>query len=574
MRRFFFTFAMVLAVGMAGCPVVAPQADAGMPSDVGLDTAPPDAPCDCDDGVPCTIDSCDQAGRCISWSSCPGTDSCVVDEGGARCVPTIACATGSSCPSLPCNERPRCFGDICHYTWMPDQNADGVVDSTCGIGRCEPTVEVCNAIDDDCNGEVDDVPGLSSDPLHCGHCFHACSLYPRDICVDGECICTPDRLRCPSVERGLDTCIDPQTDALHCGRCGTACLEGARCIAGVCEYAEITLGTLNAPAWARLPPLVAPNGDVLVFTQGRPTQLTHTDGRPAQSIPPGESEFTGHAIRLDRNGDFVGITSIPDLSSTTPEWGVNVVAITNEGFFFGGEVGPGTYFGTTYATWAGMIGYASRTGEVAWVHPEPVVGVLTTPGNHVVALARMLGRIRVARFDALGARLLNDPRLDALEAVDSIAARGDEGFLVLTSRGPGNLGPGVPTSGRAPFALLFSEDGVPVEEVGFGYAWSRVVIDARADGSGWLVPTGVEATRRGLITHGTYGGGYSARFDGRGTASVDGRVLQRYRDSVEVIRQLLPAPRMYSAIARGAVWSVNSTPASSTLSRIDLPPLP
>jgi hypothetical protein len=49
-------------------------------------------------------------------------------------------------------------------------------------------VELCNGLDDDCDGVVDNGFDLQTNPLHCGACDHACRLPNADVaCVAGEC---------------------------------------------------------------------------------------------------------------------------------------------------------------------------------------------------------------------------------------------------------------------------------------------------------------------------------------------------------------------------------------------------
>ncbi|MCA9543317.1 MAG: hypothetical protein KC613_02975 [Myxococcales bacterium] len=119
---------------------------------------------------------------------------------------------------------------------------------------CEPVDEACNAADDDCDGEVDeDFPTLGQ-PCTVGE--GPCAGSGRVVCsADGaEAVCD-GQVRAPVAElcNGIDDdCdgrvdegIDVARDPNNCGACGRACTYehgGGRCVDGVCELAACEAG--------------------------------------------------------------------------------------------------------------------------------------------------------------------------------------------------------------------------------------------------------------------------------------------------------------------------------------------
>jgi hypothetical protein len=80
---------------------------------------------------------------------------------------------------------------------------------------CVPSAEVCDGVDNDCNGVTDD-----------NNAFLSCA---RGSCVNGACGCPAESpLACPD-----HSCVDGQTNTFNCGACGVHC--SGDCIAGVCE---------------------------------------------------------------------------------------------------------------------------------------------------------------------------------------------------------------------------------------------------------------------------------------------------------------------------------------------------
>jgi hypothetical protein len=100
-------------------------------------------------------------------------------------------------------------------------------------GAAPGNLELCNGLDDDCNGVVDDADRTA---LTCASSFGtpprtffgceggACVV---DACVEGFADCNGER---------SDGCeVDTRSDVEHCGACGDRCGAGGTCEASVCD---------------------------------------------------------------------------------------------------------------------------------------------------------------------------------------------------------------------------------------------------------------------------------------------------------------------------------------------------
>ncbi len=183
---------------------------------------------------------------------CDGLDNDCDGEVDEEPVSADPCATGN--PGVCATGRRQCVDgeEICIGNDNPDEEICDGLDNDCDgridenvIGICgvcqNDSDEACNAIDDDCDGTVDEDDDCPDDQI----CFEgAC----RNPCLNNECAMGGQICRDADEEQRL--CLGP-CDGLDCpfgevcdamtGRCvdpcdeGPECAEGERCWLGQCE---------------------------------------------------------------------------------------------------------------------------------------------------------------------------------------------------------------------------------------------------------------------------------------------------------------------------------------------------
>jgi hypothetical protein len=199
--------------------------------------------------------ACD-AGECVD--DCPpGKTKCY-----GACVDTESdvrnCGSCGNACSAGVNADPVCnagtCGVRCHPGWS-DPDGDG----NCDI-HCEPSspVEICNGIDDDCNGEIDE-------DFECSmgvevNCSTVCGSTGRGICgvdcrIPDPAACNPPEETCNGIDDNCSGECD-DGDGMACcsgetGTCTTSCgSEGTRtclstCVWDTCQIPEETCNGID-----------------------------------------------------------------------------------------------------------------------------------------------------------------------------------------------------------------------------------------------------------------------------------------------------------------------------------------
>ena len=195
----------------------------------------------CDDGNPCTIDTCSTEKGCTQLPD----DAAVCDDGNA-CTKNDFCKDGkcnSGVNTCGCNSDSDCAGsedgNLCNGTLYCDKSAqpfqckvnpgtvvtcDTSLNSTCQKNLCDPKVGKCGLVK-----ETDGTPCQADD--------NVCTS--GDACSDGQCkpgavLDCDDKSACTS-----DSC-DPKNGCVNtplAGPCndGDACTELDSCQGGVCK---------------------------------------------------------------------------------------------------------------------------------------------------------------------------------------------------------------------------------------------------------------------------------------------------------------------------------------------------
>lgn len=199
---------------------------------------------DCDDGAPCTDDSCDpidgcvnqpdETNECLDDDLCNGTETC---DGDGACLPgePLVCDDDNVCTENLCLAESGCSFDSDSQNGVDCDDDDECTEGdACAAGLCVGQQVICDDSNECTADSCDPAVGCLYAPAE-GECEGG-----SGVCVNEEC-CYPD---CAGLECGPDpVCGD------NCGDCD----EGDACEDGDC--------VLKGGCWPDCPPMVTvPSG--------------------------------------------------------------------------------------------------------------------------------------------------------------------------------------------------------------------------------------------------------------------------------------------------------------------------
>lgn len=260
---------------------------------------PATAPLACDDGDPCTTDTCDATAGCAHADvACPAT--CGPGDDGLRCSDGTACTTGDTCSGgacvgtpLACDDGDPCTVDACDAalgcTYDEQVNPPACLSSSqCGFAAdhtpCVADGDPCTqdgCLEGACRVGLNQIQRQCSDGDACnGDEFcspvKGCEPAPPPVCDDGESC------------NGVETCVPasgcvagtPVADGIACDD-GRSCTDGDACSAGSCVGAPLACDDLDI---ATFDICLEPTGCLHCAPIGRRTVRVHfpTAGKPGR----------------------------------------------------------------------------------------------------------------------------------------------------------------------------------------------------------------------------------------------------------------------------------------------------
>ena len=207
-----------LAACATGSDAPAGAGDAPSPADAAEVSQAPDAPSPAADTpsppdgqpapdggcAPCETGADCAAGTCEAFESAAGAVQLCVPAVGTCLCPAEAIAAGAwtACASGACTGLRTC---------LPE-----------GLGVCTaptPATEVCDGVDNDCDGAIDEDFAELGEP---------CTRGSGDCAGSGDWVCLAGG-------QGVTCSADPAPDGAPCGPAATACQTAGHCVSGACD---------------------------------------------------------------------------------------------------------------------------------------------------------------------------------------------------------------------------------------------------------------------------------------------------------------------------------------------------
>ncbi|MFO0594691.1 MAG: MopE-related protein [Myxococcaceae bacterium] len=219
-----------------------------------------------------TVSNCANGNVQMCTPGAPSTEICdekdnncdgQVDEGFDK-MSAEHCGTCNNICTRPhataaCVMNGQCAIGGCDPGWI---NLDGIDGNGCEYACVITGQEICDGLDNDCDGLTDEGFSTVSDPLNCGLCGRVCNVNNGNInayqCVASTCgilTCNPGFADCDqSYGTGCEKNVN--SDVNNCGNCNVVCTTPNGTPA--CQLSQCAVGTCNS-GWANCNGLV-PDG--------------------------------------------------------------------------------------------------------------------------------------------------------------------------------------------------------------------------------------------------------------------------------------------------------------------------
>jgi hypothetical protein len=179
----------------------------------------------------------------------------IIDEGFDKQNSLTNCGTcGNICTrnhATPICSGGMCGIGMCDTGWI---NADGIDANGCELMCTVTGPEICDGLDNNCDGRIDEGFSTVSDPLNCGICGRVCNVNNGHIsqyaCIVSTCgimTCSPGYADC---DQAYGTgCEKPvSADVNNCGGCNNVCVTPhatPACASSMCAIGQCDVGYQN-----------------------------------------------------------------------------------------------------------------------------------------------------------------------------------------------------------------------------------------------------------------------------------------------------------------------------------------